>query len=137
MHVPAGAKIPLYLKDASPGTMARAKRHKEVISRLARLRQISPLDGAVPNGAVQSVIDEATVILPLADVIDLGQERARLEKEIGRLGQDIDKIEKKLGNEKFLSKAPEHVVEEQRDRLAEATQARAKLEEALGRLQPV
>jgi valyl-tRNA synthetase len=135
MHVPAGAKIELFLKDANAVTMARAERHREVISRLARLRQIAPLDGAVPTGAVQSVIDEATVILPLADVIDLDQERARLEKEIGRLGQDIDKIENKLGNEKFLSKAPEHVVAEQRGRLAEATQARAKLAEALGRLQ--
>ena len=67
-------------------------------------------------------------------VIDLGQERARLAKELDRVNGEIGKLEKKLGNAGFVAKAPPEVVEEQRQRLADASQARAKLSIAVERL---
>ncbi len=70
----------------------------------------------------------------IGDVIDVAQETARLEKEIGKLGGEIIKVEKKLGNQKFISRAPVEVVEENRERLADFKQARDKLKEALERL---
>ena len=73
--------------------------------------------------------------LPLADVIDLEQERARLQKEIDRADGEIAKIDKKLSNRGFIAKAPADVVEENRERREEAEQARAKLAEALKRLE--
>ena len=78
--------------------------------------------------------NDATLILPLADVIDIAQERERLKREIAKLAGEIEKIERKLSNEQFTAKAPPEVVEEQRERKAEAEQAHAKLAEALKRV---
>jgi len=92
------------------------------------------LDGAPPKGSVQLVIDGDSVALPLAGVIDVAQERARLEKELARIAKEIAAIEGKLGNEKFLAKAPEHVVAEQRRRKSEAEAAHLKITDAAKRI---
>jgi len=133
MNVPAGAKIPLLIKDASAETQTRLKDNLELITRMARLENAALTD-EVPGGAVQTVLDEAILLLPLKDVIDLDQEQARLQKEIDKCVKDIAKIDGKLNNEKFMAKAPDHVVEEQRDRRTNAEAAKTKLEEALARL---
>ena len=133
MNVPAGAKIPLLVKDASPETQTRLKNNLELILRMARLESAAMTD-SVPSGAVQTVLDEATLLLPLADVIDLEQEQARLQKEIEKCAKEIGKIDGKLNNEKFMAKAPEHIVEEQRERRANAEAAQTKLKDALARL---
>ncbi len=132
--VPAAARIPLLIKGAAPASLARLVRHRELILRLARLERAEPLAGDPPKGSVQMVLDEATLILPLGEVVDLAQERARLTREIARQDGEIGKITKKLGNEQFIAKAKPEVVEEQRERLAEAEQARDKLRAALARL---
>ncbi len=134
MNVPPGARIPLILKGASAGTQERVAAHRTLIDRLARLSDIRFGDD-VPAGSIQDVVGEATVVLPLADVIDLEQEKARLQKEIGRADGEIAKIDKKLSNRGFLAKAPPDVVEENRERRDEADRARAKLAEALKRLE--
>ena len=134
MNVPAAAKIALLLKDAAPASLARLAAHRDLILRLARLERAEALSGEAPKGAVQSVLDEATILLPLGDIMDLAQERARLAKEIARLDGEIEKIGKKLGNEQFLAKAKPEVIEEQRERHAEAKQAYDKVFAALGRL---
>ena len=95
------------------------------------------LDGEVPKGAVQDVLDETTVILPIADVLDLGAEQSRLEKEIAKQDAEITRFEKKLANEKFVANAPAEVVEGEREKLGEAQAARARLEEALKRVSAV
>ncbi len=133
MNVPAGAKIPLILKGAGAESRARADAHGALVMRLARLTGIETGD-AVPEGSVQDVVGEATIVLPLADVIDLDQEAARLEKEIDKMAGEIAKIDKKLSNESFVAKAPPEVVEEQRERRQEAEAAQARLAEALNRL---
>jgi valyl-tRNA synthetase len=134
MNVPAAAKIALTLKDASPEALRRIDTHRNLILTLARLESIAPQSGDVPKGAVQIVVEEATLILPLAGVIDIGQERARLQKEIGKVDGEIRKVAGKLGNQAFVAKAPPEVVEENRERLAEFEAAKAKLADALGRL---
>jgi valyl-tRNA synthetase len=133
LNVPAGAKIPAILTGASDATKARLANHRDQVLRLARLDNVA-VDADVPTGAVELVLDEATLALPLADVIDLDAERARLAKEIEKLAKDIAGIDKKLANENFTSRAPEEVVEEQRERRADAADAKAKLESALERL---
>jgi len=134
MNVPAGARIPLQVRDAGPETQARLASHDELIKRLARLSTVEPLSSEPPRGSAQAILDEATLVLPLAEVIDLDQERARLQKEIGKLDGEIAKIDKKLSNDQFLAKAPEAVVEEQRERRDEAVTVRDRLAEALGRV---
>ncbi len=133
MNVPAGAKIPSLLRGMDGETAARLERHRDLVLRLARLETIQASDDT-PKGSIQAVVDEATLLLPLADVIDIDQERARLEKEIAKLEGEIKGYDKKLGNEKFLAKAPPEVVEEQRERSQTASQARDRLRDALARL---
>ena len=134
MNVPAAARVPLLLKDASPDALARLKTHGEIITRLARLDTIGHTDEAVPKGSVQLVLDGATAILPLAGVIDLAQERDRLGREIDKVDGEIAKAEKKLGNDAFIAKAPPEVVETQKERLEEGRALRTKLTAALSRL---
>ena len=135
MNVPAGAKVPLVISGASEETAARAKRHEDTILRLARIDAMS--FGKAPAGAVQIVLDEATLALPLAGVIDVAAESKRLQREIDKIGSEIKQLDAKLANEKFVSRAPEHVVEEQRERKADAEAVAARLEQALKRLEAV
>ena len=134
MNVPPSAKMPLFLKDPSDLAAKHLITHKELIERVARLESVAVLEGDVPSGAVQDVIDEATIILPISGVIDVSAERARLDKEIEKQNKEIQRFEGKLGNEKFVAKAPASVIETERERLAEAQQAREKLIEAQERL---
>jgi valyl-tRNA synthetase len=133
MNVPAGAKVPLVVVGANDATQARLSQTEAVLQRMARLQSISHAD-AVPEGAVQAVLGEATLCLPLADVIDVDAERARLKKDIGKVEGEIKKISGKLGNQDFLDKAPEAVIEENKARLADEEARRDKLAAALERL---
>ena len=133
MNVPAGAKVPLVISGASDETSARVARHQETLLRLARLDTIA--FDKPPSGAVQIVLDEATLALPLAGIIDVDAEQKRLKREIDKIGSEIRQLDAKLSNEKFVSRAPEHVVEEQRERKVEAEAVAAKLEQALKRLE--
>jgi valyl-tRNA synthetase len=134
MNVPVASKLDLLMAGASGTTQGRVERQREAVLRLGRLERIGPVDGQAPKSAAQFVLDETTLFLPLEGVIDFAKERARLEKEIAKLGAEISKLDAKLGNANFLDRAPEEVVEEQRDRHEEANATRAKLEEALKRL---
>ncbi|MEJ2120521.1 MAG: class I tRNA ligase family protein, partial [Alphaproteobacteria bacterium] len=133
INVPPKVELPLFHKDASETTKAWIDKHRSVICRLARLDEIGITDKFHP-GAVQFVVGEATYGMPLADIIDLDQERARLKKEIDKLGDEIARLEKKLANENFVAKASPEVVEEQKEKRAEAETARGKLAEALDRI---
>ncbi|MFN4282749.1 MAG: valine--tRNA ligase [Alphaproteobacteria bacterium] len=134
MNVPPAAKIALSLKGASETTLKRLATHKSLILTLARLETAEPLVGEVPKGAIQFVVDEATVVLPIAGLIDVAQEQARLKKEIAKVDGEIAKVLAKLGNEAFVSKAPPEIIEENRERQASFETAKAKLTEALTRL---
>jgi len=107
---------------------------EEVISRMARIDGITFYDddtAPAPKGAIQSVVRGVTLILPVADIIDLGKERERLAKEIKRLQDDLQKIEQKLGNKQFVENAPPEIVAEQENRRDEAKATMAKLSSAL------
>ncbi|PWC39652.1 valyl-tRNA synthetase [Azospirillum sp. TSO35-2] len=131
MNVPPAAQIALKLKDAGEASLKRLDTHRDLILRMARLSSAEPLSGPVPKSALQAVQDEATLVLPLEGIVDLDKERARLSKEIDKLAGEIKKIDAKLSNEQFVAKAPEEVIEEQRDRREAADQARDKLQKAL------
>jgi valyl-tRNA synthetase len=133
MNVPGGAKIPLVLVGAGPAERARAERHEETIERLARLDGIS-FAKTPPKGAAQAVLGAMTAALPLADIIDMTAERARLEREMDKCKAEIAKIDAKLANQSFVAKAPAEVVEENRERRAEFEATLKKLAAALKRL---
>jgi valyl-tRNA synthetase len=136
MNVPPAARAPLVLVGAGEETRARLARHRDLITTLGRLSDVREAESA-PSGSAPFSIGEATGALSIAEFIDLAAERARLAKEIAALAADAEKTRKKLDNPDFVARAPEEVVEENRERLAEADAARAKLAAALSRLEAV
>ena len=133
MNVPAGAKIPMVLTGASEESAARLARHIDVIATLARLSS-AEAGPSIPKGSAQFVLGEAVVALPLGDVIDFAKERARLEKDLKKAQDEIARFDAKLSNEQFVSKAPEEVLTEQREKQAEAQALAVRLTDAIGRL---
>ena len=133
MNVPPASHLPLLLAASSQQTRRRAERWQTFIQRLARVSEIGFAD-AVPPGAVQLVVRGELAALPLTGVIDLAAERGRLEKEMAKVSGDIARIDAKLGNVDFLKRAPEEVVEGEREKREEAETRRAKILEALERL---
>ena len=133
MNVPAASLVPLVLVGADAAVTARANRHADVLKRLARLTEISIADVA-PAQSVQVIVRGTVAALPLAGVIDIAAEKTRLAKELDKIVQDVARIDAKLGNADFLARAPEEVVDEQKERRDEALNRRAKVEEALKRL---
>jgi valyl-tRNA synthetase len=127
------AAIPVVLAGASAETRARATRWAEFIKRLARVSEISSAASA-PQGSVQLVVRGEVAALPLKGVIDLAAERARLAKEMQKADADIARVDGKLGNANFVARAPEEVVEEEKEKRAEALGRKAKIAEALERL---
>jgi valyl-tRNA synthetase len=134
MNLAPAALPPMLVQGAGDTARKWLESYGELIKRLARLSQIDPLAGASPKGAVQIPLEEAVFILPLAGLIDVAKEKARLSKELGKVEGEIAKIEKKLGNADFVAKAPPEVIDEQRERLAEAEQSQRQLKGALERL---
>ena len=123
-NVPAGAQIPLLLVNPSAAARARAERWDETIRRLARLSTITIAESA-PRSSVQLIVRGEVAALPLEGVVDLEAEVARLDKERAKLAGDIDKIDVKLANADFLARAPEEIVDEQRERRDAARGAKA------------
>jgi valyl-tRNA synthetase len=136
MNIPPATLTPLVLSGASAQTRERASRWSDVIKRMARLSDIGFAD-RVPEGAVQLLVRGEVAALPLKGVIDLSAERTRLEKEIAKADADIKRVDTKLLNEKFVANAPEEIVEEEKEKRDAALARRAKIIEALQRLQEV
>jgi valyl-tRNA synthetase len=134
MNVPPAAMLPLVLAGVSPQTAARARHWAEFVQRLARVADISFTDAA-PQGAVQIVVRGEVAALPLKGVIDLAVERARLAKEMAKCDADIARVDAKLGNPNFVARAPEDVVEEEKEKREEAAARKAKIAEAMQRLE--
>ncbi len=133
MNIPAATPLPLLLVGTSPQTAIRARHWSEFVQRLARLSGISLAD-AVPKGALQLVVRGDVAALPLAGIIDVAAERARLTKELAKCDADIARVEQKLNNADFVKRAPEEVVEGEREKRDEALARKQKIMEALQRL---
>lgn len=133
MSVKASAKVELYVRGAQTDVQNQLKRQFSLIERMARISAIKFTDTEWAKGTVQDVVDELTIGLPLAGVVDVTAEIARLEKEIGKFNKEIKMFKGKLSNPNFVDRAPEDVVEEQRRKLREALSAKDRLGLALER----
>ncbi len=133
MNVPGSARAPLSLTGASSVTKARLETHRDLILFLGRLSEVSVSETA-QAGSVPFVSAEATAHLAIAEFIDLKAEEARLLKDIAAFDKSIDGTRRKLDNPEFVKKAPDEVIEENRERLLDAENGKAKLAAALERL---
>jgi valyl-tRNA synthetase len=136
MNIPPATLIPLALVTDDEELEARTMVWGDFIKRLARLSEID-FPGAVPPQAIQLVVRGELVALPLAGVIDIPAERARLEREGAKIEADIKRVDAKLRNPDFIARAPEEVVEGEREKRDEAEGRRVKIAEALERLEGV
>ncbi len=134
MNVAPSIKTPVLLREASAGHLAIGQKWFEAIGRMARASAFGALVGDVPAGSAQAVLDEATIVLPLAGLIDLDAERARLGRDRERAAKEADAVERKLANADFVARAKPEVVEENRERLTAARAEAARLEAALARM---
>ncbi|WP_395517171.1 valine--tRNA ligase [Pseudorhizobium flavum] len=133
MNVPPAAVAPLVVVGASEQTQTRLKRHDAAIRRLARVESIETAQTA-PKGAAQVVVGEAIACLPLGSLIDLAAEKARIEKAIGKTEAEMNRVAKKLANEKFVQNADPEVVAAERERYAELEVQMASLKIAAQRI---
>ncbi|MDR1694149.1 MAG: valine--tRNA ligase [Lactobacillaceae bacterium] len=135
MNLPAGAKLAAYLKGADSKSLKNMKAFETIICSLARLEKIEVFSGEVSKDMVQDVFKEATILIPLAGVVDFAAEKERLMKELAALDKNLEGYARKLENPGFVDKAPAAVVEEEKRRQAEALENKAKVVEALKRVE--
>ena len=137
MNVAPGAKIPMLLRDANEATVNRLNSNHGIICSLARLSTLKVHSGETPKNSVQDVLNESTIILPLAGVIDISSEISRLKKEIDRSEIAVVKHKKKLENKEFLKKAPSYVVDKERKQFDDVEATLSKLKGALEKLEMI
>ena len=130
MNIAPGKALEVLLTKGEAGDRERLEANRRFLAKLAKLESVTWLDdpAAAPLCATQ-LVGEMEVLVPMADLIDKDVELARLGKEIEKQDKLITGTEKKLGNESFTAKAPEAVVQKERDKLADFKAARALLAE--------
>ncbi|QBF31135.1 valine--tRNA ligase [Thalassococcus sp. S3] len=136
MHVPAGAYIPVAYTEMLTKNRAAWDRNETLIKRLARIEVLEEVT-TFPKGTVALSVEGGTFGLPLAGVIDIAEEKARLEKTLGKLAKELGGLRGRLNNPKFAASAPEEVVEETRANLAAREAEEAKMKDALERLSEI
>ena len=133
MHVPAGLQVPLLVSEIDASGRGAWDRNSALIMRLARVVSLTDV-GAMPKGTVSIAVEGASFGLPLAGIIDIGAEKDRLEKTLGKLAKELGGLRGRLNNPKFAASAPEEVVEETRANLAAREEEESRIMEALARL---
>ena len=119
-NIKPSQEIPLLLQGGGANDRENAIQAESMLARLANVTSIQWLDAdQEPPLNALSLVGDLKVMVPLAGLIDVAAEQTRINKEVGKAQQELEKIEKKLGNEAFVAKAPEAVVAKERDRAAE------------------
>ena len=135
MNIAPGKQIPLLFAKGAAADRTRVERFAEQIAFLARTESQAWLDaGQQEPASASAIVGELRVLIPLAGLIDIEAEKARLNREIKRIESEITKCNGKLGNATFVANAPAAVVEQERGRLAEFSTTLSGLNEQLGRL---
>ena len=128
MDIKPGKPLPVLCRNGSNLDQQRISRNSSLLESLARLESITWLDWAseAPESAT-SLVGDMQLLIPLAGLIDKQAELERLQKNIGKLEQETDRIKAKLANENFVSRAPANVVDKEKERLVDAESALASL----------
>jgi valyl-tRNA synthetase len=133
MNVPAGAFVSLVQTEADEAARAAWDNNEALIKKMARVEGLSEAD-ATPKGSVAIAAKGATIVMPLADLIDVAAEKARLSKKLGKIQKELGGLKGRLNNPKFVASAPEEVIEEARENMALREEEETQLNAALARL---
>ena len=131
MNVPPSKKANLYIVTKYPETFRAAE---SFFVKLASTSELHLVDRYDAENAVSIVTDAATLYIPLGDLVDLDKERERLTNELARVDGEITRLEAKLANEGFVSRAPAAIVDGERQKLAKYRETKTQLEEALKKM---
>ncbi len=133
MHVPAGLKVPMLYTDVDDAGQTAWDRNEAMIKRLARVETLEKAK-SFPKGTVSIAAPGASFGLPLAGLIDIDAEKARLQKSLDKLGKEIGGLKGRLNNPKFAASAPAEVVAEAQSNLDARQEEADQLQAALNRL---
>jgi valyl-tRNA synthetase len=133
MHVPAGLKVPLVVSSLDAAGQAAWDNNETMIKRLARVDSLTSVED-FPKGTATIAVEGGTFGLPLADIIDVDEEKARLEKALGKLAKEMGGLRGRLNNPKFVASAPAEVVAESQELLDQKEEEEAALKAAVARL---
>ena len=133
LDIPGGEKIPLAFVGGGAAIETRAQRYDDILTRMARLESMEVVE-ETPKGAITTIVGDTSVALKIADIINVDDAKARLDKDIGQLIKDVKSTEGKLANPSFVERAPPEIVEENRERIVEWSERLDKLKAARERL---
>ncbi|MBE0553959.1 MAG: valine--tRNA ligase [Rhodobacteraceae bacterium] len=132
VHVPVGLKIDLVATELSDAARAAWQRNEALIRRMARVDSFA--EGAAPKGSIALALEGAAFAIPLEGLIDIAEEKARLQKSLDKLAKEIGGLKGRLGNPNFVKSAPEEVIDEARANLEAREDEAAKIAAAMKRL---
>jgi len=130
-------RVNIMLLPANESVAAQITRNQKSIINLASLSNLQLLEGEKPEKAMAQVISDVEVFLPVEGLIDIDKETQRINKELGKVAKDLDQTERKLSNSKFLDRAPEDIIEKEKEKLEEFSTQKKKLEEVLLKLKEI
>ncbi|MFN5999157.1 MAG: valine--tRNA ligase [Paracoccaceae bacterium] len=132
VHVPVGLKADLVATSLTEEARQAFQRNEMLIKRLARIDQVT--EGAAPKGSIAVAAEGAAFAIPLAGLIDIAEEKSRLQKALEKLGKEIGGLKGRLDNPNFVKSAPEDVVMEAQSNLEARQDEADKIKTALSRL---
>ncbi len=136
LNVPSGSIVPMLVTEMDAAAQGYWDRNAGLIMNKARIESLTQAD-TLPKGCISIGAPGASFALPLADIIDVAAEKARQEKNLGKLAKELGGLRGRLKNPKFAASAPEEVVAEARENLSLREEEEAKIKEALARLQEI
>jgi len=138
MNISPSLSLAVTVQSQIDSTRQTVRQHQDLIVNLARLESLSIEEpGERPQTAATAIVDGASIFISLGGIIDLAKEENRLEKEIAKLASELAFVTKKLGNEEFLNKAPQQVVEKTKEKYARMAEKQQKLRSNLDRIKNI
>ncbi len=135
MNISPAKSIPLFFANGSENDQRCLNDNRQFLKRLASLEEITWLNaGEEAPLSATALVGNMEILVPMAGLIDVAAETARLHKDIDKIRKDMDRIEGKLNNPKFVDKAPAEVVQKEKDKLSDMTSAITKLQEQVTKL---
>ena len=137
MNIPPGKRLPVLMHKGDASDRRRLDDNRQFLMSLARLDSLDWFEGNEPPLSATQLVGQCEVLVPMADLIDKDEEMARLNREIDKLAKEMQRLEGKLGNASFVSKAPADVVEKEKAKLADAQANTQRLQEQLEKIRAI
>ncbi|MCT2537936.1 valine--tRNA ligase [Aquibacillus koreensis] len=136
VDTPMSKEIQLLIQAKDDRTVSQLEQNRHYLERFCNPSELTiATEVKAPEKAMSAVITGAELFLPLEGLIDVDKEVARLNAELEKLNKEVDRVQKKLSNEGFVSKAPEKVVEEEKQKEKDYIEKRSKVEARIKELQ--